>query len=278
MELQRDVLLLDPRRGRSTPRAGASSHAAKAEAFDWHAHPQHQLLMPLDGVLQVETEGGMVVLPRRQAAWIPAGSPHRTTFREARSASVFFEPAMFADAPQVLRVLFVSDLMRELAVYAMRWPIGGDATDSLGEAYFDLLALLCGEWIEAAAPLRLPTSADPALARVIDYTNDNLASVTVQAAARAGGLSERSLRRRFHSRLGMSWEHYRLTSRLSRAMAMLASGDASVTRVAAEVGFETGGAFAKAFRRFTGETPRAYRVRLASGGSTRPAPLAGKML
>lgn len=46
---------------------------------------------------------------------------------------------------------------------------------------------------------------------------------------------------------------------MHRAAEMLADGAASMTEVASAVGYDTDGAFVKAFKRHTGETPGAYR-------------------
>jgi AraC-like DNA-binding protein len=63
----------------------------------------------------------------------------------------------------------------------------------------------------------------------------------------------------------MSWQQYRLTSRILRAMAILAEGDRTVLDVATEVGFDSLSGFNRAFLRLCGETPSAYRRRITAG-------------
>ncbi|HUF99273.1 MAG TPA: helix-turn-helix domain-containing protein [Ilumatobacter sp.] len=78
------------------------------------------------------------------------------------------------------------------------------------------------------------------------------------------GLSERALRRRFTSVVGMSWRTYLAQARIIRSMALLADPARTVLGVALEVGFENVSSFARAFGRHIGEAPSVYRRRVAS--------------
>ena len=57
----------------------------------------------------------------------------------------------------------------------------------------------------------------------------------------------------------MSWQQYRVTSRILRAMAILAESDRTVLDVAVEVGFDSLSGFNRVFLRLCGETPSVYR-------------------
>jgi len=94
------------------------------------------------------------------------------------------------------------------------------------------------------------------------YTNDHLGSVSAASVSRAVGVSERTLRRLFRAELDMSWRTYVLQARLLRSMALLAEPGPSVLRVATDVGFDSASAFSRAFLRYAGETPSAYRRRV----------------
>lgn len=79
-------------------------------------------------------------------------------------------------------------------------------------------------------------------------------------AMRVAGLSERTLRRRCQSELGMGWDEYRRRARLLAALAPLMDTDLSIAQLAASVGFESQSAFARAFRQLTGQSPQEYRA------------------
>ncbi|MDO1659667.1 AraC family ligand binding domain-containing protein, partial [Escherichia coli] len=57
-----------------------------------------------------------------QAAWLPAGVPHRTVLH-GRFAyrSLYFEPSAFAELPDSVQVLEVGPLMRELILRMTGW-------------------------------------------------------------------------------------------------------------------------------------------------------------
>ena len=79
-----------------------------------------------------------------------------------------------------------------------------------------------------------------------------------KAAARAMALSERSLRRRLAEE-GFSYSVILDETRQRLAEALLVDRRRSIKQVASEVGFHSGAAFARAFERWTGERPAAYR-------------------
>ena len=243
-------------------RAGSFTYDDGDLVTDWHAHDLHQIEYALEGFAEVESGDRHYLLPPQQAAWIPAGASHRTTLKGVRSIAVFFDPAMVSIADDHVRILAVTPLFREMASYATRWPIDRPGSDSVADAFFDALAVLLLEWLDDEAPLCLPTSTDPILRAVMQYTNEHLAAVTASAVCGAVGLSERSLSRQFSAATNMTWRQYVLQSRLLRAMALLTEPGRTVIDVATAVGFDSVSAFTRAFKNLTGETPSNYRIRV----------------
>jgi AraC-like DNA-binding protein len=74
--------------------------------------------------------------------------------------------------------------------------------------------------------------------------------------------------RSFKAAFGETPHQYLLSRRMQRAKALLRAGDLSVTEVCMEVGFSSLGSFSTQFRRYTGESPSAYRDR---AGNEEPA-------
>jgi AraC-like DNA-binding protein len=99
--------------------------------------------------------------------------------------------------------------------------------------------------------------------RLLDQVNRVLAErlhlkPRITDVATALGLHERTLRRRL-AELGV--DHQQLLQRLQqdRASAALALGERSIQQVASTVGFASVAAFHRAFLRWTGHTPKAWR-------------------
>jgi len=86
----------------------------------------------------------------------------------------------------------------------------------------------------------------------------------VAAMAALSGLPERSFKRRFEQATGMSPLAYVHTLRLEEAKQMLEAGAASIEAIAAEVGYEDAGFFARLFRRNVNLTPGQYRKRFGA--------------
>ena len=255
-------------RGGSRVRAGTFPfEVGDVVVSGWHAHDLHQLEYAFQGVVEVETAAAHYLLPPQQAVWIPAGLPHKTTLRRVRTMAVFFDPTMLSGAGDRARILAAAPVIREMILYGARWPIGRPSSDPTADAFFEALALLVLEWLDHETPLCLPTSTDPLVAAVMEHTNAHLAQVSARDVCTAVGVSERSLRRLFSTATGMTWRQYLLESRLLRAMALLAEPAPSVLDVATLVGFESASAFARAFARYTGETPTAYRRRVMAAPS-----------
>lgn len=247
--------LVDPAR---RPAAGAIVQDEYDVDTHWHSHDMHQLQYAFEGSIEVEDARARYLLPRQLAAWIPAGVIHRTSLHRVRSGSVLLAPAMVADAGRRVRIVEVSPLMREMVIGAMRWPLSAPQ-DEVGCAYFTAFALLCGAWIRQEAGLSLPTATHPAVLAAMEHTRANLSDANIVSAARAAGLSERSLRRRFQAEAGLTWQEYRRRARLLSAVELLTHTRRSIGVIAAEVGFESQSAFAKAFRTLLGRSPRAFR-------------------
>jgi AraC-like DNA-binding protein len=88
----------------------------------------------------------------------------------------------------------------------------------------------------------------------------------MREAARALALSERSLRCRLAEE-GCSYATILCEQRQQRAQQLLAASARPIRQIAADVGFTSCAAFFRAFKRWTGESPAAYRrarIRLAS--------------
>jgi AraC-like DNA-binding protein len=82
--------------------------------------------------------------------------------------------------------------------------------------------------------------------------------VTMDEVARELGMSARSLRRRMQSE-GVSFSDLVTQSRMQLAKRMLERPGASIQEIAHAMGFASAAAFHRAFKRWTGLTPKAYQ-------------------
>ncbi len=257
--------------GTTPVRAGTfSAEVGEAVVTGWHSHDRHQLEYAFEGVAEVETETARYLLPPQQAVWIPAGVHHSSTLTHVKAVSVFFDPAMGFAAGDRVRILAAAPVIREMILYARRWPVSRSSSDRPADTFFEVLANLVVDWLDHETPLCLPTTRDPLIGAAMAFTAEHLARVTLGDVCSAVGASERTLRRTFLTVAGMSWRKYLQESRLLKAMALLANDDGNLLTIAQTVGFESASAFTRAFGRYAGESPHAYRQRIGATPSAPP--------
>lgn len=109
------------------------------------------------------------------------------------------------------------------------------------------------------------THGDAAVLKVQHWLQATQAKdVALPTLAAQAGLEERTLLRRFQKATGMTTTEYAQRLRVGRARELLQFGNASIDRVAWEVGYSDPGAFRKVFTRIVGLSPSAYRRRFSS--------------
>jgi AraC-like DNA-binding protein len=249
---------------------------APAEAFglvadhapftgDWHAHARHQILFAVRGTLHLYVGDRRWHLLPQRAAWIRGQIEHRVdapypvALRTVYLSDAFLNDARIALPQAACSVFAVSDFARGLLTTCMRW--GPDAPlDPLGRHTLATLAGWSAEWAADALPWHLPVARSDELKAAIEHALAHLDEPLAHAdVARIAGLSPRSLSRRFAAETGMPWRRFLHTARMLRAMELLALPDARVGAVAMAVGFDSFAGFTHAFRRFSGQSPSAFR-------------------
>jgi transcriptional regulator GlxA family with amidase domain len=90
------------------------------------------------------------------------------------------------------------------------------------------------------------------------------ADVSVTGLARASRLSRSQFIARYRAAFGDTPHQTRVGARLERAKWLLATSELTVTDVCMAVGFSSLGSFSRLFRLRCGESPRAFKRRLAT--------------
>jgi AraC-like DNA-binding protein len=222
------------------------------------------LLFASTGAFILEVEHRQWFLPSQRAALIPKGTPIsvRTT-GPTTSSSVLFRGGELTHRLQSLSVFVVSDLGRLMIDRATRW--GADAVaNQESNTFFSALADVVIELSRSEQDTWLPRATSPGLVKAIDHGLADLSiEISLASLADIAGMSERTLTRRFHTELDLPWTAFRHRARMIKAMELLNDTGATVTQAGFAVGFDSTSAFIRAFRNFTGLTPRAFQRSLA---------------
>ncbi|MCO4764290.1 MAG: helix-turn-helix transcriptional regulator [Myxococcales bacterium] len=246
----------------------------------WHSHQQHQVLYCTSGTLLLATGDRSWWLPPHRAAWIPAGVRHRASASGAvLLCTSYLQPAAFpqldaiaaGEVARPVRVFAVTPLARALLMTARRWP--ADCTPDVRSAHlFQLMATLLPEWLDEELPFDLPTGRTEPMIRALAWAVTSIDTADATRAARIAAMSPRTFARRMKEETGDSWRAWLTNARMLIAMPFLADPNRSITDVGLSVGYESPAAFSFAFRRFSGQSPRAFRtlaVRQTAGSPSR---------
>jgi AraC-like DNA-binding protein len=232
---------------------------AAIRQMDTHSHEEAQLC-GLDGGLAIlETDAGSWLCPPGRCVWIPSSMSH--SLRSSGKISGWMlrlKPQSCKGLPSEPRVMALTPLLYEIVRRIAEWvdsPLMTAARRHLVDVLQDEIA---------AAPqvaLHLPVPREPALKRLaIRLSEDADAPRDFAALAHEAGLSERSLFRGFQRETGLSPGQWRRQMHVLRSLELLADGR-SVTETSLEVGYESVGAFIRAFRQVVGITPAVYAQR-----------------
>jgi len=102
--------------------------------------------------------------------------------------------------------------------------------------------------------------ADPAVGRALALLHESPGEAwTMERLAEAAAVSRSTLHERFAHFLGQPPMQYLAQWRMQLAATWLRDTDAKILEIAFEVGYENESAFARAFKRSTGESPGAFR-------------------
>lgn len=231
------------------------------------AFPRDYLMYSLKGAIRIGVAGREWTLPPSFAAWIPADTPLQIQMSHPTTCcSVLFKRGFTTDFPDRAVVFSMPQLTREMISFSRRW--GPDAAEftKQAEVFFRALAMTCGELAESPCDIWRPVSPRADVGRAICYTEENLdAEITLTEVARASGLSERTLLRRFTEDLGMTWTQTLRRLRMIRAVELLSEEGNQIVQVSLNVGYNSNSAFNKAFREFSGLTPSAFRKQHLEG-------------
>jgi AraC-like DNA-binding protein len=223
-----------------------------------HDHPYHQVILALEGGLDMEIGGRAGRVGSGRGALVPAGMLHafagigRNLFvtLDIGRASVAEPARLLASATPFFAV---PRAVEHLLAYV------GSRNRDLGADAGHVAPLLAAALTEAAAETRAPE----AVLKAVDFMRRSYPRpITCEDAARAAGIGTAHLHALFKQWMRQTPGHYLSEIRLEHAKDRLAGGFEPIVEIALGVGFSEQSAFTRAFRRRFGESPAAYRRRV----------------
>lgn len=233
-----------------------------------HRHDFHQVVLPLEGRLNLEVGDARGQVSSKSIALIAAGVEHRFSGSKTNAFLVVDVPVssrIAADESGTLLWRYAvkapfakldGDLHRLVGFLAEQAERGGLHGPLAGHACALLLGLI-GARIGVGQQGKWP----PRLRALTGYLDAHLEwPITVATMAEVAHVSVSRLHALFRSHLGTSPQRYLTDRRMERARELMRQTTMPVNEVASRVGYTDQAAFARAFRRATGHAPADYRA------------------
>jgi len=221
-----------------------------------HSHPWSQLSYSCVGVMHIETNAGIFVIPPEQALWLPPGMAHQHFCKNKVSyRSLYIDPVLSEMLGNKVRPLTVDPLLKSLILEISNWPEDYEETE---ETQRFLLVLLDRLAIAKSNELFMPTIQDKRLFPIIETLNQEPANkLTIEQWALKVGASSRTLNRLFNQNYGMGFSRWKQKLRILKSLELLNSNSRLVD-IAFELGYESTSAFITAFKKQLGCSPKKY--------------------
>ncbi|HVY99603.1 MAG TPA: AraC family transcriptional regulator [Dongiaceae bacterium] len=222
-----------------------------------HDHPHHQVILALEGALDMEIGRQAGRVDRAGGALVPAGTMHAFAGIGRNKFVTLDIAAASAMAPRTLLARGASFFAVPRAVEHLLAYV--DARPHSLRAEMDHVAPLLAAAL--TAPETDGAMPEPLQRAIAFLRRAHRRPVACDDAARAAGLSTARLHALFAQWIGMGPGRYLSEIRLGHARDRLAGGGDPIAAIALDAGFSEQSAFSRAFRRRYGESPAAYRRR-----------------
>ena len=229
----------------------------KVTSFSLEKHAWGQFVYSVKGVIELTVRNSCYAAPPDFGVWLPPETEHLAwADNDAAYFLLNIEATLCKNLPTVASIISVGAIAKAILLDLKKRGIQepeNEEDDRLMRVLIDQLS--AGSCIENF----LPMSNDPALKQVLEELCKNPGNNrSLLEWARHVNTTERTLARRCHRDLGMSFIKWKQRLRLSRALAMLSDG-LTVQLVAQRLGYSTPSAFIAMFQKAMGATPNAFR-------------------
>lgn len=238
-----------------------------------HAHPEHHLLIPLQGEINVELKDKTLSCGPGRMIYVSPLTEHalRSAREKGERLICMIEPNAWkrAEAGVFKPALApASQLCKEILFHLLL-----NKETKNAPALIDAFVRTVAE-ILAAPALETPTAIDhaessvsrPELRKAIALAREGFADdLSIAELAKRSGLSVRSLSRLFQTELGITPKQLLTSLRIEKAKDLLQSGAVTVTEAAYSVGYGSLSQFIAAFRQLTGQLPSEFAATRQQG-------------
>lgn len=220
----------------------------KKGSFSVKARPYAAFALRLKGHVTFEAEGKTFSSHAGDVTFIPDGMPYKAEYTVGESIVIHLSGCNY-HACENISVSAFPYLKECFEKMATAWK--ERKTNEVKSLFYHLLA-----WMEEGKKRETDASFEACLSYLETHFKDP--SVTLGAVARAGFISESTLRRKFVQNLGIPPKEHLIRLRLAFAIGLLYEG-ATVSQAAKDSGFSDEKFFARTVKARYGIPPSAFR-------------------
>ncbi|PMS41423.1 AraC family transcriptional regulator [Vibrio parahaemolyticus] len=223
-----------------------------------HQHTWHQIIFPIKGLLQTQTEHYQHLVPHTSALFVPAGVQHESiALSNTIFVGIYLNPEFGATYEPQARTIALTPFLNEL-LQEIRRQCEGETSH---EEVLHLLAVLHDQILKSnVQTFQLLLPQDRRLKLIFEQLTDEPAlSCSLKKWGEKIGASERTLSRLFAKEFNTSFLLWRQQIRLIYSLSLL-DEELSIQSIADQVGYQNDSSYIKAFKAYFDVTPQQFRV------------------
>ncbi|NNN62748.1 helix-turn-helix transcriptional regulator [Vibrio sp. 2-1(7)] len=227
-----------------------------------HQHTWHQIIFPIKGLLQTQTDHYQHLVPHTSALFVPAGVQHESiALSNTIFVGIYLNPEFGATYEPQVRTIALTSFLNEL-LQEIRRQCEGETSH---EEVLHLLAVLHDQILKRnVQTFQLLLPQDRRLKLIFERLTDEPAlSCSLKEWGEKIGASERTLSRLFAKEFNTSFLLWRQQIRLIYSLSLL-DESLSIQAIADLVGYQNDSSYIKAFKAYFDMTPQQFRVNGAS--------------
>jgi AraC-like DNA-binding protein/mannose-6-phosphate isomerase-like protein (cupin superfamily) len=250
-------------------------HNIPGSAAPHHEHPEHHLIIPLQGEISIDVDAKVLTCSPGRMAYVPPNTGHifRSAPTKGERLICMIDQTCWKSAEThsyQATLLPASQLCKELLFYLLLNPKTKNASPLI-----DAFVCTVVESLEAPS-LETPfliehaegSVARPELKKALKIAREGFTTdLSVTELARLSGLSVRNMSRLFLTELGVTPKQLLMSLRIDLAKELLLAGS-TVTETAYGVGYQSLSQFIQSFRQITGQIPSEYQGQSQFGRKT----------
>lgn len=227
-----------------------------------HQHTWHQIIFPIKGLLQTQTEHYQHLVPHTSALFVPAGVQHESiALSNTIFVGIYLNPEFGATYEPQMRTIALTPFLNEL-LQEIRRQCEGETSH---EEVLHLLAVLHDQILKSnVQTFQLLLPEDRRLKLIFEALTDTPAlDWSLKEWGEKVGASERTLSRLFAKEFNTSFLLWRQQIRLIYSLSLL-DESLPIQAIADLVGYQNDSSYIKAFKAYFDMTPQQFRVNGAS--------------